>query len=186
MIKQIRGQMSFIDMLIESNSVEDYREDFSIQDKEEPYVPEKDEFSIPDDIKQKMKCIKKFSLADCEKCDCAFGSITCFKNRGYQFDCHRHFIKGEDGKPLRRLIKLKCLKELTEDPPILKKGCWLTTRDFGNNRICATKECNESGGCVSCDRYIGFYRYVEELQEKNGITFSEAIKIAKIDGYDRR
>lgn len=186
MIKQIKGQMSFMDMLIEPNSVEGYRKDFSILDKEEPYVPDKDEFSIPDDIEQRMKCIKKFSLVDCEKCDCAFGSITCFKNRGYQFDCHRHFIKGEDGKQLRRLTKLQCLKELTENPPILKKGCWLSTRDFGNNRICATEECNGGNDCRSCGRYIGFYGYVEELQEKNRITFSEAIKIAKIDGYDRR
>lgn len=186
MIKQIKGQMSFMGILTGSNSVEECSEDFSIRDKIEPYAPDKEEFSIPADIEQRMKSIKKFSLVDCEKCDCAFGSITCFKNRGYQFDCHRHFIKGEDGKPLRRLVKLQCLKELTEDPPVLKKGCWLSTRDFGNNRMCSTEECDRSCGCVSCDRYIGFYRYVEELQEKNEIAISEAIKIAQIDGYDRR
>lgn len=84
-----------------------------------------------------------------------------------------------------------CSKMLKKDdtkqePPILKNGCWLPTRDFGNNRICATEECNGANDCRSCGRYIGFYGYAEELQEKNGITFSEAIKIAHIDGYDRR
>lgn len=186
MIKQIKGQMSFLDMMTGLNGVEECRKDFSIRDKIEPYSPDKEGFFIPVDIEQRMKSIKKFSLVDCEKCDCAFGSITCFKKRGYQFDCHRHFIKGENGKPLRRLVKLQCLKELTEDPPALKNGCWLTTRDFGNNRICATEECNGGNDCRSCRRYIGFYGYVEELQEKNGITFSEAIKSAKLDGYDRR
>lgn len=186
MINQIKGQMSFLDILTGSDSVEGRKKDCSIRNEKESYVPDKEEFSIPDEIKQRMKSIKKFSLVDCEKCECAFGSITCFKNRGYQFDCHRHFVKGENGKPLRRLVKLKCLKELTEEPPILKNGCWLSTRDFGNNRICATEECNGANDCRSCGRYIGFYGYAEELQEKNGITFSEAIKIAHIDGYDRR
>lgn len=186
MINQIKGQMSFLDMLNGSNNEEVSGKEISIRNEKCFSFLKKEEFSIPEDIEQRMKSIKNFSLVDCEKCDCAFGSITCFKNRGYQFDCHRHFIKGENGKPLRRLVKLKCLKELTEDPPILKNSCWLSTRDFGNNRICATEECNRSGGCRSCERYIGFYGYVEEIQEKNGITFSEAIKIAKIDGYDRR
>ena len=177
--KQIKGQMSLLDMLNGFNNEEVSGEEISIQN-------EKEEFSIPDEIEQRMKSIEKFSRADCEKCDCAFGSRKCFKNMGYQFDNYGHFIKCEDGKPLRRLIKLKCLKELTEEPPALKKGCWLSTRDFGNNRMCATEECNRLCGCISCERYIGFYRYVEELQEKSRITFSEAIKIAKIDGYDRR
>lgn len=186
MIKQIKGQMSFIEALTESDSVEKCVKDFSIRNKEETCATAREKFSIPEDIEQRMKSIEAFSLVDCEKCDCAFGSRKCFKNRGYQFDIYGHFIKGEDGKPLRRLIKLQCLKELTENPPILKKGCWLSTRDFGNNRICATEECSGGKDCRSCGRYIGFYGYVEELQEKNGITFSEAIKIAKIDGYDRR
>lgn len=186
MKNQIIGQMSFLDILNYSDDTERCMEESRTRNEKDTCVQEKEEFYIPDDIEQRMKSIKDFSLVDCEKCDCAFGSITCFKNRGYQFDCHRHFIKGEDGKPLRRLIKLKCLKELTEEPPILKKGCWLSTRDFGNNRICATEECNGGNDCRSCMRYIEFYGYVEELQEKNGITFSEAIKIAKIDGYDRR
>ena len=185
MIKQIKGQMSFLDVLIESNSEEDCVKDFLLRGEKEPSVPDKEEFSIPKEIEQRIKCIKNWSLDDCEKCDCKFGSITCFKSRGYQFDCHRHFIKGENGKPLRRLVKLKCLKELTEEPPILKNGCWLSSRDFGNNRICATEECNGENGCRSCSRYIKFYGYVEELQVKNGITFLEAIKRAKIDGYDR-
>lgn len=186
MEKQIKGQMSLMDMLIGFDNQEDCSKDFPIQDKKSIPFRTKEKFFIPSNIEQRMKSIEKFSLVDCEKCDCAFGSIACFKNRGYQFDCHRHFVKGEDGKPLRRLIKLQCLKELTEDPPTLKKGCWLSTRDFGNNRIYATEECNESGGCRTCERYIGFYGYVEVLQEKNGITFFEAIKIAKIDGWDRR
>lgn len=150
MKKQIKGQMSFMDMLIGSNSEECCGKDFS----------------IPEKIEQRIKSIKNFSLVDCEKCECAFGSIMCFKNRGYQFDCHRHFVKGENGKPLRRLVKIKCLKELTEEPPILKKGCWLSTRDFGNNRMCATEECNGANNCRSCERYIRFYGYVEDLQSK--------------------
>ena len=186
MINQIKGQMSFLDMLNGSDSSEECEEDLPILNETDTHSQSKEEFYIPENITQRMKSIKKFSLADCEKCDCAFGSRTCFKNRGYQFDIYGHFIKGEGGKQLRRLVKLKCLKELTEEPPILKKGCWLSTRDFGNNRICATEECNRENGCVSCERYIGFYRYVEEIQEKSGITFSEAIKTAKIDGYDRR
>lgn len=186
MINQIKGQMSLLDMLTGSDSTEESTEDYTILNEIKPCVPSKEGFSIPANIEQRMNSIEKFSLVDCEKCDCAFGSRKCFKNRGYQFDIYGHFIKRENGKPLRRLVKLKCLKELTEEPPILKKGCWLSTRDFGNNRICATEECNRSDGCVSCERYIGFYGYVEELQEKNGITFSEAIKMAKIDGYDRR
>lgn len=186
MKKKIKGQMSFLDMLIGSNSEECGGNDFSIWNKTDLCDPSKEEFFIPANIEQRMKSIEKFSLADCEECDCAFGSITCFENRGYQFDCHRHFIRGEDRKPLKSRVKLKCLKELTEEPPILKKGCWLSTRDFGNNRICATEECNGANDCRSCKRYIGFYGYVEELQKKHGITFSEAIKRAKIDGYDRR
>lgn len=186
MIKQIKGQMCFLDMTIGSNSVEKCGKEFSVRNENELNVSGKEEVSIPEEIEQRMKSIEPFSLVDCEKCDCTFGSITCFENRGYQFDCQRHFIKGENGKPLRILVKLKCLKELTEDPPILKKGCWLSTRDFGNNRICATEECNGANDCRSCERYIGFYRYVEELQEKNEITLSEAIKIAKMDGCDRR
>lgn len=185
--KQIEGQMSFLDMLSRCNNEECCSNDFSMQNEKESCIQDKEEFSIPEDVSQRMKYIKKFSHIDCEKCNCAFGSIKCFKNRGYQFDRgNRHFVRGEDGEPIRRLTKLKCLKELTEDPPELKKGCWLSTRDFGNNRSCATEECNRSCGCESCERYIGFYEYVEELQEKNGITFSEAIKMAKIDGYDRR
>lgn len=186
MIKQIKGQMSFLDMITASDNAEGYEEDFLILDETDSHIPSKEEISIPADIKQRMMSIEKFSLADCGKCECEFGSITCFKNRGYQFDCHRNFIKREDGKPLRRLIKLQCLKELAEEPPTLKKGCWLSARDFGNNRICATEECNGENGCRSCRRYIGFYGYVEELQEKNGITFLEAIKRAKMYGYDRR
>lgn len=186
MKNQIVGQMSFMDILNYSDDAERCMEESRTRNEKDTCVQEKEEFSIPVDIEQRMKSIEDFSRADCEKCDCAFGSRRCFKNRGYQFDCLGHFIRGEDGKQLRRLTKLKCLKELAEEPPILKKGCWLSTRDFGNNRMCATEECNRSCGCVSCDRYIGFYGYVEELQEKNGITFSEAIKIAKIDGYDRR
>lgn len=186
MAKQIKGQMSFLDMLIRSNSEENCRKDFSIRNKEEACTTDRDEFSIPDDIEQRMKSIEPFSLIDCEKCDCAFGSRKCFKNRGYQFDIYGHFIKGENGKRLRSMVNLKCLKELAEDPPALKKGCWISTRDFGNNRICATEECNGGNDCRSCGRYIGFYGYVEELQEKKGITFSEAIKIAQKDGYDRR
>lgn len=186
MKNQINGQMSLFDMITGSDNVEVHAKSAITQEEPVECTQSKDEFSIPDDIAQRVKSIEIYSLVDCEKCDCAFGSRKCFKNRGYQFDIYGHFIKGENGKPLRRLVKLKCLKELTEEPPILKKGCWLSTRDFGNNRICATEECNRSDGCVSCERYIGFYGYVEELQEKNGITFSEAIKMAKIDGYDRR
>ena len=186
MRNDIKGQLSLFDMFSEFNSLDVCVEDFPIANEIDTVVQYENEFSIPDDIEQRMKCIKKFSLVDCEKCDCAFGSITCFKNRGYKFDCHIHFIKAENGKPLRRMVKLKCLKELAEDPPELKKGCWLSTRDFGNNSMCATEECNGGNDCRSCGRYIGFYGYVEELQEKNRITFSEAIKIAPVDGYDRR
>ena len=173
-------------MLTGSDNAEESTEDYLILNEIKPCAQSKEEFSIPVNIEQRMKSIEKFSLDDCEKCDCAFGSRKCFENRGYQFDIYGHFIEGEDGNQLRRLVKLKCLKELTEEPPILKNSCWLSTRDFGNNRICATEECNGGNDCRSCKRYIGFYGYVEELQEKNGITFSEAIKIAKIDGYDRR
>lgn len=186
MKNQVKGQMSLFNMLTGYDSTEESTEDFAMLNEIKPCDLFKKDFSIPDDIEQRMKSIEKFSLVDCEECDCAFGSRNCFRNRGYQFDIYGHFIKGENGKPLRRLIKLKCLKELTEEPPILKNGCWLSTRDFGNNRIYATEECNGTDDCKSCGRYIGFYGYVEELQEKNGITFSEAIKIAKIDGYDRR
>lgn len=186
MKNQIIGQISLMDILSDRNDAEICMEVSGTLDEKDTCATDKEEFFIPDDIDQRMKSIEDFSLVDCEKCDCAFGSRTCFKNRGYQFDCLGHFIKGENGKQLRRLVRLKCLKELTEEPPILKKGCWLSTRDFGNKRICATEECNGSNDCRSCDRYIGFYGYVEKLQEENGITFSESIKIAKIDGYDRR
>ena len=67
MINQIKGQMSFLDMLNGFNNEEVYGKEIFIQN-------EKEEFSIPEDIEQRMKGIKNFSLVDCEKCDCAFGS----------------------------------------------------------------------------------------------------------------
>lgn len=99
MTKQIKGQMSILHMLNGFNNEEVSGEEISIRN-------EKEEFSIPDEIEQRMKSIKEFSRADCEKCDCAFGSRKCFQNRGYQFDIYGHFIKGEDGKQLRRLVEL--------------------------------------------------------------------------------
>jgi hypothetical protein len=44
-------------------------------------------------------------------------------------------------------------------PPPLKMGCWLTMKNFGGNRFCATDECTqkEDESCFECDRYIQFY-----------------------------
>lgn len=140
---------------------------------------ERESFRIPDDIQSRIDQLKEYSFIDCNKCDCQFGSITCFKKRGYAFDATKHIIRGEDGNYLRS-VKRECFKELTEDPPELKKGCWLTSMDFGNNRICNTKECISETGCYSCKRYNRFYGNVS-IHEVNGMSFSQAVKTERMN-----
>lgn len=68
-------------------------------------------------------------------------------------------------------------------PQNLKNGCWMTGRDFGDNRISATKECISADGkaiCTECVRYIHFYEKVEEL-EQSGIRFGEAVRMVKTE-----
>lgn len=71
--------------------------------------------------------------------------------------------------------------EFDEEPPKLKKGCYLSYAHYGNNRMCMTAECiGES--CIECIRYIRFYERVEEL-ETAGLPFGEATRRAKTEGY---
>lgn len=45
----------------------------------------------------------------CSHCDVEWCSISCFLRRGYLWDKLHRFIKGSDGKPLRRnLEERKC------------------------------------------------------------------------------
>lgn len=167
-MRQCIGQMSFLDEII----------------AEPEEKTGKEEFVIPEEIEKRIQTLKKWSFADCEKCDCAFGSIKCFKKRGYIFGPTKHFLRGENGEQLRS-NKRECTKELTEEPPMLRKGCWISTRDYGNNRMCATVECDGGGDCTHCRRYIVFYGYIREL-ENAGMKFGEAVRKAKSDGYDIR
>lgn len=68
-----------------------------------------------------------------------------------------------------------------EEPPKLGKGCFLSSRDYGNNRMCMTAECIGQR-CIECIRYIRFYERVEEL-ETAGFPFGEAVRRAKTEGY---
>lgn len=49
---------------------------------------------------------KNDGLGDpCEHCDVQWCSISCFLRRGYLWDKFHRFIKGSDGKPLRRNLE---------------------------------------------------------------------------------
>ncbi len=95
-------------------------------------------------------------------------------------------------------MKYKCIKEMflqkydgdgfiffydleQEEPPKLSIGCFLSSRDYGNNRICSTAECMGQR-CAECSRYIRFYERADELQLA-GLSFKEAVMQTKAEGY---
>ncbi len=71
-----------------------------------------------------------------------------------------------------------------EDPPKVKKACWLSGSDFGRNRIVFTQECT-GDGCKECNRYIDFYRRVHQL-ERQGISFGEAVRRTETEGVAKK
>lgn len=59
---------------------------------------------------------KNESLGEpCMHCDVEWCSIICFIRRGYMWDRIHRFVRGSDGKPLRKHLKDRTCKETRFD-----------------------------------------------------------------------
>lgn len=56
---------------------------------------------------------KNESLGEpCAHCDVEWCSAKCFQRRGYMWDRLHRFVKGDDGKPLRKHLEDRICKEI--------------------------------------------------------------------------
>lgn len=52
-------------------------------------------------VNEKNECLGE----PCAHCDVEWCSTACFKRRGYEWDLLHRFLKGKDGKPIRRALE---------------------------------------------------------------------------------
>lgn len=112
----------------------------------------------------------------CEKCDVAFGSLTCFLRRGYIRDNLGKWCRDSAGN-----ILISNHKDCDYEPRDLNLQCFESERD--GNRVIDGKcpyypQYDGINHCADCREYDWFYEQVKELEDM-GYKLTEALQIVR-------